>query len=57
LITRCICNETERRTSRKKYNREVVRAAIAEADARFGIEIKEFSFGDDFAHAHINRAL
>jgi REP element-mobilizing transposase RayT len=38
---------------RKEYNREVVRAAIAEAAARFGIEIKEFSFGEDFAHVHM----
>jgi REP element-mobilizing transposase RayT len=38
---------------KKEYNREVVRAAIAEAAAKFGIEIKEFSFGDDFAHVHM----
>lgn len=38
---------------RKEYNRIVVRTAIEEAAARFGIGIKEFSFGDDFAHVHM----
>jgi len=39
---------------RKEHNRIVAKEAIEEAAARFGIGIKEFSFGDkDFAHVHM----
>ena len=38
---------------RKEYTRTVTREAIEDAARRFGIGIKEFSFGDDFAHVHM----
>jgi len=38
---------------RKEYNRTIAREAIAEAAARFRIGIREFAFGDDFAHVHM----
>ena len=42
-----------RRNFRKEYNRAVARSAIEEAAHTYGIVIKEFSFGDDYAHIHM----
>jgi REP element-mobilizing transposase RayT len=38
---------------RKEYTRNVTRQAIEEIAAKYGIRIKEFAFGDDFAHVHM----
>ncbi len=38
---------------KKEYNRIVTKAAIEEAAAKYGITIKEFSFGEKFDHVHM----
>lgn len=42
-----------RRNFRKEYNRAAARSAIEDAAHTYGIVIKEFSFGDDYAHIHM----
>ena len=46
-----------RRNFRKEYNRAVARTAIEEAAHTYGIIIKEFSFGEDFAHVHMEVSI
>ena len=46
-----------KRNFRKEYNRTVTKQAIEEAAERFGIGIKELSFGDDFAHVHMELSI
>ena len=41
------------RVFRKEYTREVVREAIYEIARMNRIEIREFAFGEDFAHIHL----
>lgn len=38
---------------KKEKTREVCRIAFYESAKRFGFEIREFGFGDDYAHVHI----
>jgi REP element-mobilizing transposase RayT len=42
---------------KKEYNREIARAAIEEAAHMYGVGIKEFSFGDDYAHIHMELSI
>ncbi|MCL5099849.1 MAG: IS200/IS605 family transposase [Candidatus Marsarchaeota archaeon] len=42
-----------RKNFKKEYNRNVARFAIEEAARAYSIGIKEFSFGDDYAHVHM----
>ena len=42
-----------RRNFRKEYNRAVAKSAIGEAAHTYGVVIKEFSFGDDYVHIHM----
>ncbi len=42
-----------KRNFKNERNRIVARSAIEDAAARFGIGIKEFSFGDDYTHVHM----
>ena len=42
-----------KRNFRKGYNREVTKEGIEEAASMYNIGIKELSFGDDFAHVHM----
>ena len=42
-----------KRVFKKERNREVVRHGIEKAVLRFEIGIKEFSFGDDYKHVHM----
>ena len=46
-----------RRNFKKEYNRTVARFAIEEAAHTYDIVIKEFSFGDDFAHGHMEVSI
>jgi REP element-mobilizing transposase RayT len=46
-----------KRNFKKEYNRTVTRHAIEEAAVRFGIGIREFGFGPDYAHVHMELSV
>lgn len=41
------------RVFRKEYTREVIRKAIYEISSANRIQIREFAFGDDYSHIHL----
>jgi len=46
-----------KRNFKREYTRAVTRHAIEEAAVRFGIGIREFAFGDDYAHIHMELSV